>query len=54
MLGYKSFVRKEDFKISGEVDSVEWFPYESAVEKIKEGSIAWQLVKQVINEEIRG
>jgi len=54
MLGYKSFVRKKDFKISGEVDSVEWFPYESALEKIKEGSIAWQLVKQVINEEIRG
>ncbi|MCH5259324.1 MAG: NUDIX domain-containing protein [Lachnospiraceae bacterium] len=48
MLGYKAVVDKDDFTLSGEVDSVEWIKFESALELLREGSIAWQLVKTVI------
>ena len=48
MLGYKSVVKKAAFKTSGEVDSVEWVKFEDALSKLREGSIAWQLVKRVI------
>ena len=48
MLGYKATVRKKDFKLSGEVDSVEWVKYENALSLLREGSIGWQLVKVVI------
>ena len=48
MLGYKATVRKRDFKLSGEVDSVEWLKYENALSLLREGSIGWQLVKAVI------
>lgn len=48
MLGYKASVHKEAFRLSGEVDSVAWFPFEEALGKLREGSIAWQLVKEVI------
>lgn len=41
-------VKKSDFVISGEVDSVEWVKYENALDLLHEGSIAWQLVKTVI------
>ena len=46
MLGFRAFVKKHDFRLSGEVDSVEWFSYEEALSKMREGSIAWQLVKE--------
>ncbi len=48
MLGYKSVVKKAPFKTSGEVDAVEWVKFEEALSKLREGSIAWQLVKSVI------
>ena len=48
MLGYKATVKKQDFKLSGEVDSVEWVKYDSALSLLREGSIAWKLVKTVI------
>ena len=48
MLGYKATVRKKDFKLSGEVDSVEWFKLEDAPAKLREGGIAWQLVKSIL------
>lgn len=48
MLGYKASVKKQDFKLSAEVDSVEWVKYENALSLLREGSIAWQLVKTVI------
>lgn len=48
MLGYKATVRKRDFKLSGEVDSVEWVKYENALSLLRERSIGWQLVKAVI------
>jgi len=48
MLGYKATVKKADFHLSREVDSVAWFKFEKALDKLREGSIAWQLVKTVI------
>ncbi len=48
MLGYKAIVKKSDFSISGEVDSVKWVKFENALSLLREGSIAWQLVKTVI------
>ena len=48
MLGYKAVVKKSDFIISGEVDSVKWVKFENALSHLREGSIAWQLVKTVI------
>ena len=50
MLGYKATVRKKDFKLSGEVDSVEWVKYENALSLLRERSIGWQLVKAVIEQ----
>lgn len=48
MLGYKAVVDKEDFTLSGEVDSAEWVKFDEALSLLREGSIAWQLVKEVI------
>lgn len=50
MLGYKATVRKQDFKLSSEVDSVDWIKYENALSLLREGSIGWQLVKTVIEQ----
>lgn len=50
MLGYKAKVKKQDFTLSKEVDSVEWVKFEDALSMLREGSIAWQLVKAVIEE----
>ncbi len=50
MLGYKATVKKQDFKLSGEVDSAEWVTYDKALSLLREGSIAWKLVKAVIEQ----
>jgi len=50
MLGFKAVVKKAEFKLSQEVDAVKWFKFEDALSQIREGSIAWQLVKSVIEE----
>ena len=50
MLGFKAEVKKADFIYSQEVDSAKWFAFDKALENIREGSIAWQLVKEVIEE----
>ena len=50
MLGFKVKVKKADFVFSQEVDTAKWFPFPDALENIREGSIAWQLVKAVIEE----
>ena len=52
MLGFKAVVKKNEFKLSGEVDSVKWFKFDEALENIREGSIAWQLVKRVIGNSV--
>jgi len=51
MLGFKAKVRKKNFVLSGEVDSAEWFGFDEVLSHIREGSIAWQLVKAVIEDE---
>lgn len=48
MLGYVAYVKKVDFKISGEVDRAEWFPLEVAKEKVRSGSIAMQLIEDYL------
>ncbi len=45
MIGFLAHVKKKDFELSGEVDSAAWFPLEKAAEQVREGSIAWQLIK---------
>ena len=48
MLGYNATVKKRDFRLSGEVDSVEWFSFDEALPMLREGSIAQQLVRAAI------
>ena len=50
MLGYKAVVKKADFILSGEVDSARWFKAGEALSRLREGSIAWQLVSAVMQE----
>lgn len=47
MLGFKAVAAKKDFALSGEVDTAEWVKPEDAPRQLREGSIAWQLVKAV-------
>lgn len=51
MIGYKATVKKADFRLSQEVDAAEWVRLEDALEKLREGSIAWQLVRAVVQSE---
>lgn len=48
MIGFEVTVHKSEFCISGEVDAVKWFPLTEALQHLREGSIAWQLVNTVI------
>lgn len=48
MLGFKAVAEKKDFTLSSEVDSAEWVKFADALNLLREGSIAWQLVKTVI------
>jgi len=48
MLGFKARVKNADFVFSQEVDTAKWFAFDEALDNIREGSIAWQLVKAVI------
>lgn len=50
MLGFKAVVEKKDFTLSGEVDAAEWVKLEDAPNLLREGGIAWQLVKAVIGD----
>lgn len=50
MLGYRADVKKAELKLSGEVDAAGWFPLSEALERLRQGGIAWQLVKQIIEE----
>lgn len=47
MLGYRADVKKSDFHLSEEVDFAAWIPLSEAVPCLREGGIAWQLVKEV-------
>ena len=48
MIGFKAFVKKTDFNISKEVDSAIWVDLKDALGLLREGGIAWQLVKSII------
>lgn len=54
MLGFGAEVKKADFCISGEVDAAEWFPLEKALKKVRQGSIAMQLIADYIEKEKNG
>ena len=47
----REIIKKKEFVISGEVDTVEWIKYEDALSLLRECSIGWQLVKFVIENE---
>ena len=47
MLGFLASVKKAEFHISDEVDAVEWFPLQTASNKLRPGSIAWELVNTI-------
>lgn len=49
MIGFHATVKKAEFHLSGEVDSVRWFPISDAPDQLRHGSIAWQLVSTVAN-----
>jgi NAD+ diphosphatase len=51
MLGYRANVIKDEFTLSKEVDSVAWIPLAEALSNLRKGSIAWQLVKEVIEKQ---
>lgn len=48
MLGFAARVRKRELVLSCEVDEAEWVPFRQALGRIREGSVAWQLVREVI------
>lgn len=48
MLGFKAVVEKKDFELSEEVDAARWVRFEDALSLLREGSIAWRLVREVI------
>lgn len=48
MLGFKATVKKQDMKLSGEVDAAEWVKLEDALSLLREGGSAWQLVKTIM------
>lgn len=48
MLGYKATVKKKNFILSKEVDSAEWIKLNTAQNLLRNGSIGWQLVKEII------
>lgn len=47
MLGFRADVKKQAFRLSGEVDHVEWFPLAQALHMLRQGSIAWHLVQEI-------
>ena len=48
MLGYKATVKKQELKLSGEVDSAEWVKFDEALPLLRNGSVAKMLVETVI------
>ncbi len=50
MLGFQAVVDKQEFTLSGEVDTAEWVKFGDALSLLREGSIAWQLVRAVIGQ----
>ena len=53
MIGYKANVKETEFEISNEVDSAIWVNLKDAPSMLREGGIAWQLVNQIIENDIK-
>ena len=51
MLGFETRVKKADFNISGEVDEAKWFPLNKGLKMLRYESIAYTLLKDIINKE---
>jgi NAD+ diphosphatase len=51
MVGFDSRVKKKAFNNSSEVDELEWFDLKESPKHLREGSIARQLVEEIINRE---
>jgi len=51
MIGFRGYVKKKDFVLSEDVDDAIWVPVSEALDKLKEGSVAWRLVKRIIDEQ---
>ncbi len=49
MIGFRCDVKKSEFNISKEVDKVEWYGLNEAVNLLRKGSIAQQLLLSIIN-----
>ena len=47
MLGFMAYIKKQEFDLSGEVALAKWVTFDEALEMLRKGSIAWQLVKEV-------
>lgn len=54
MIGFRAEVKKAEFHLSGEVDAVEWVKDTEAPGKLREGGIAWHLVKEILDLEKSG
>ncbi len=50
MLGFYATAKKKELVLSGEVDVAKWVPLAEAPGKLREGSIAFKLVNEVIRE----
>ena len=48
MIGFKANVTKAELNLSKEVDAAEWVELNKALALLREGSIGWQLVNEVI------
>ena len=49
MFGFRCDVSKRDFNNSAEVDKIEWYGISDAVNLLREGSIAQQLMQAIGN-----
>lgn len=54
MIGYKANAKKTDFTLSEEVDSAIWMDLNNSLHLLREGGIAWQIVKSIIEKEQKG
>lgn len=51
MLGFEASVKKAKLTLSGEVDAAQWVPLPQAPARLRQGGIAWQLVREILSEE---
>lgn len=49
MLGFACYVRRDEFKLSGELSLAEWFTKDEALEKLADAKIAKMLLEDYIN-----